>query len=691
MRWGQKHLLTLFHSYAEIFFLQSWVAGLALFLITLTAPQVCLAGLVSVTAAYLFANLIGMKRAFLESGFFTYNALLVGFSIGHLFTLGPLSLFFVVTAAIFTFVLGVMLNHIFATFFKLPILSIPFVIVSSLAYLASYSYSSLHVLDLYQRDSLFNIDLPVWMEGFFRALSAILFLSSPLAGACIAGIIFLSSRILFVLALAGYFLGATLSGLMKGGVLHAYMDPNSFNFILIAMALGGVFMVPSLKSSLIAAFAVTVSSLLLDATSIFWSRYGIPAFTLPFNIVTLTFLYVLGLVAFPYVARVVLRTPEETLDHFISDSNRFRGSIRRLRLPFSGNWTVWQGFDGSWTHQGEWQYACDFLIEKEGQTFEGEGGHLSDYYAFQKPVFSPCRGRIVRVVNSLPDNPPGVVESVSNWGNFVIIETVFLTYVELSHFAQNSILVTEGQWVEEGSRLGLCGNSGYSPQPHIHLQMQVNGLVGAPTLPFSFVGYLSQGLFYSNDLPDEKSVVESLYALADLDFRTNFILGQGFTYRIEKAGKIMGRVTLLVRVSALGESYFETPKGKLFFAKGDLCFYFYRLVGYDPSLALLFAAVPRLPLVFQEGMIWKDTPPVAVMASTWDSFWKKPLIQLLRMIHPSFGSVHYEASWHSEGVIRAVLFGHRYQKQDVQVTLHAVQGFSQIRVGDRALILENKS
>ena len=691
MYWGQQLLRTLFFSYSEIVFLHSWVAGLALFLVTLMAPNVCLFGLLSVATAYFFAHLIGMQQAFLASGFFTYNALLVGFSIGHLFTLGPLSLFFLVTAAIFTFVLGVMLNHIFSTLFRLPILSIPFVIVSSLAYLASYSDSNLHVLQLYHHDDLFMIHLPVWLESFLRALGAIFFVPLPLAGACIAAIIFISSRILFFLALAGFFFGTSISGLMKGSFTHAYMEPNNFNYILIAMALGGVFLVPSLKSTLIAAFAVAVSSMLLDATNIFWARYGIPAFTFPFNIVTLTFLYVLGLVAFPYVARVVLRTPEETLDHFISDSSRFPGSLRKLHLPFSGGWTVWQGFSGLWTHKGVWQYAYDFVIEIQGKTFRSDGTRLNHYYAYQKPVLSPCRGRVIQVVNHLPDNAPGVVEAVSNWGNLVIIETGVGHYVELSHFAQNSILVAEGQWLEVGHRLGLCGNSGYSPQPHIHIQVQSTGQVGASTLPFSFVGYQCQKRFYGNDLPAEKSIVEPLYLLANLDFRSNFVVDQTFTYRVEKAGKSVGRVTFLVQVTETGETCFRTEKGKLFFAKGDLSFYFYRLVGHDPNLALLFAALPRLPLTFQLGMTWEDTPPIVVMDSVWENFWQKPFIQLLRMVKPSFGTVHYEGHFQSEGVVQALLYGPRGHPLHAQVVLHPEQGFSQLSLGDRVLILEEKT
>jgi urea transporter len=45
--------------------------------------------MVAVLAAYGFARFIGMGAAFLESGFYTYNPLLVGLSLGYLFKLTP--------------------------------------------------------------------------------------------------------------------------------------------------------------------------------------------------------------------------------------------------------------------------------------------------------------------------------------------------------------------------------------------------------------------------------------------------------------------------------------------------------------------------------------------------------------------------------------------------------------------------
>ena len=47
----------------------------------------------------------------------------------------------------------------------------------------------------------------------------------------------------------GYYLGVLVKGLMIGSIEAAFLDGNSFNYMLVAMALGGTFLVPSLRSA----------------------------------------------------------------------------------------------------------------------------------------------------------------------------------------------------------------------------------------------------------------------------------------------------------------------------------------------------------------------------------------------------------------------------------------------------------
>ncbi len=619
-------LTTLFNTYSEIFFLRSPAAGLAIFALTLLNPNLSAAGIMAVIAAYLFARFIGMGKDFLNSGFYTYNALLVGLSLGYLFRITPLTVFFVVIAGISTVVLTVMLNNIFSYYFKLPILSLPFTIISSTAYLAASQYSNLYVTGLYpQMFAQLSLPLPDWLAGFFQSLGAIIFLPHVIPGLGLAIILLFSSRILFILAVSGYYAGTLITALMVGSFPQAFSHIHNFNYILIAMAVGGIFLIPSPRSYAMALIGVAMSSILMDSVLVFWSAFGIPVFTVPFNVISLSFLYVLGLVSFPLLAQYLKSTPEETLDDYLATVRRYKGTTRTLSLPFSGRWTVWQAFDGQWTHQGHWKYAYDFVLTTDApdqnppKTHRNDGSQLPDYFSFNKPVLAPVRGRVVKVIAHLPDNPIGQVDKINNWGNLIIIQDYRGFFVEISHFAQNSIRVKEGDWVERQTLLGLCGNSGYSPQPHIHVQVQGTGEIGSYTLPFSFVSYLTKtptggDFFHANDLPAEDATAEPVFRDKSLEIKTSFMLDDVYRYEIWQDGRRNGELSLTVRMALDGTFYFDSGRGQLYFGIYEDTFYMYRLDGQDACLKALFMALPRLPLTGKVGLVWRDYLPVGLAA-----------------------------------------------------------------------------
>ena len=144
-----------------------------------------------------------------------------------------------------------------------------------------------------KRPADLDCGLPMWSAGLFKAFGAIFFLPSVLAGILIAAMILQSSRILFLLAVLGYFAGTFVRNLIFPAFDHSLFDGNSFNYVLIAMAVGGVFVIPSLQSTLLGLLAAAVAPMLVEALTVLGAPYGIPPFTLPFCLVTLGLLYVL--------------------------------------------------------------------------------------------------------------------------------------------------------------------------------------------------------------------------------------------------------------------------------------------------------------------------------------------------------------------------------------------------------------
>lgn len=683
----RQHARAICDSYSEVFFLKGPWVGLAILAVTLLNPNVAAAGMIASVAAYGFALLIHMDRTFLASGFYIYNPLLVGLSIGYLFKITPLTVFFVVTAGILTFVFTHMVHSVLWYYLRLPILSLPFVVISSVVYLASMRYSNLLVTALYPTAiSTLDLHLPIGLSGLLKSMGAILFVPHELAGAALLVVIFAASRILFVLALLGYYTGTLITMMMVGSARQAFGDINAFNYIWISMALGGVFLIPSMKSYVLALIAVATSTLVLTSVEVFWATYGIPAFALPFNIVSLAFIYVLGITGFPMIARLIRDTPEDSLDDYLSTSLRFRGSERTLSLPFSGRWTVWQAFDGPWTHQGSWRHAYDFVLcDDEGKTYQNDGVRPEDYYAFRKPVLSPVRGRVVQVMNTLPDNPIGQVDRTTNWGNAVTIQDPRGFWVELSHFCQESIRVKEGEWVEKGVLLGLCGNSGHSPQPHIHCQVQEAEEAGSATLPFSFVSYVTGQRFHANDLPREKEVVEPLREDQALAIQMSFVLDRQYAYEVFRSGRKIDDLILTVKMAPHGTFSLDSGKGRLTFGRSEGTFYFHRIEGRDPYLEALFLALPRLPLAFREGMTWEDYIPVGTVRRGV----RKAVTLFLSSFHHNLNKIRATCTYRDrrtiDGLVTSEFLGFR---GETEVELDPRDGLRRVRLNNLELRLK---
>jgi urea transporter len=394
-------------------FLRGIRTGALLLTAMLLQPGVLLLGLTGVIAAVLFAQLVQLTPTDRDRSPLLFNPLLAGLGVGYLFQPSASAIFLAAAAGVLAFLVTWTLSHILKTFLWLPVLSAPFILVSWVVHLAAFRYAGLEHAILPAHAYTIGLALP--LEGFLRTLGLIFFLPNVWIGMVVALLLLLNSRIQFMLAVASYFLGTTLRGILTGTFIYVYHDPAALNYILVALAIGGFYLLPSPRSYLLAAIATVLVALLSEAISVFWAAVGLPVHALPYNLVTMMLLYLLTIAGSRSLVRIPQASPEKTLDSELTARRRYQGSGRAISLPFSGAWTVWQGCHGQWTHQGLWCHAYDFVIRNsEGETYAGAGQQLADYYAFQKPVLSPIRGWVVSVVNDLPDCAIGTVDPDHN-------------------------------------------------------------------------------------------------------------------------------------------------------------------------------------------------------------------------------------------------------------------------------------
>jgi len=613
--------------YSALLFLNNKYAGLALLVITFINPSVAFSGLIAVIFAILFAEYLEFKEAYLAQGFYIYNSLLVGMGIGYIFSPSLMSIALIAIVSSFTFMLSFMLNRLFSVY-KIPILSLPFSIVTMFVYLASLKYSGL-LSTLVNNSARYDIHLPLAIGAFFKSFGTIFFLPSHIAGIAMFALVLYFSRITAIMALVGFYAGIGIHSFLLGSFAQSLNDGYAFNYILVAIALCGVFLLPTLKNFILALIGVAMSVVLTDAIGILFNYYAIPVFTLPFNITVIVFIFMLSLIYYKGFNVEIKSTPEESLSNYLSKIFRFGELGAKISLPFSGEWNVYQAFDGEWTHKGKYKYAYDFVKTKDEKSYKNQGLHLQDYYAFGESIISPTSGYVVAFRHDLVDNIIGEVDTINNWGNYIIIRSDLGFFVEISHLMQNSVSVEVGAYIQGDTIIAKCGNSGYSPEPHIHIQVQPLGLLGGFTQKFSFSEYFQGDKLLFNALPKLGDNVHATILDKSVSSRFIFILDDLFSYEIFEKGVKKGKVSFVVKMDEYGAFFLEDgDKNKLYFYNDLKEFYFYNYIGKDSHLKWLFILAPRTPFVQTIGVSYKDYLPVYLLKSKF----KQILIELAATI-----------------------------------------------------------
>lgn len=519
--------------YAESILSRRSLVGAGVLLALAAVPQALVFSAFALGGAALALRGLRLVRAYTP---YSYNALLCGSALASLYALTPLSAALACALGAFAVVVTAALAAFASSFGYLPVAALPYTLsIWAVLGLAPY----LDLTAAAPGADLWAAYLPHWAALWLQCLGSVVLVPKVLAGVALSLALFAHSRIASVIA------GLTLSVIM--GMLQlaplqpadATVQSACANGVVTALALGGVWLVPSRATTLVAVSGGLLAAFFTLGSTVPLYLVGLWPGFLPASsalVLVLSALRQRSDQRSPQLAQSVAANPEQLLlDHLARP--RTQPSGLWLTPPFLGAWTCTQGANGPFTHRGTLAHAYDFEIyDADGSLCRGHGEQAQDYHCFAQPVIAVADGTVIAIENNQPNNIIGDLDSQRPWGNYVIVQHTPELFSMVAHLSPGTVTVYPGQYAQRGSVLGYCGSSGRSPRPHLHFQLQSGPALGAATLPCELQDVVvrtgEQLRFEPLHEPAQGETLRSLvpdYGLASL---IDAPLGAALTYRI---------------------------------------------------------------------------------------------------------------------------------------------------------------
>lgn len=615
---------TLF-SYSQIFFSnRRWFGSLVL-LATFISPIHGSIILFSVLITNLIALSFNFEQKKVRDGFYGFNGLLFGAALSFFYKPNEYFIPILVLFLLINFFINTSIENYFAFAFNLPGLSFPFLISFYLFVIFNRSLKIFELNVSSFQSTQFLISLHPSINLFIQDFGFLILQSSLISGLIIVFAILIFSRIMFLLSVFGFAFSVLLTNLFSIPINSQLGILISLNAIITSIALGGSLVIPSNRSIFLSFLGVLISTVLTIILQSIFQKFNLSVFVLPFNFTVFLLIYAMkfreksGEIVLLYFKP---GSPEENYYYHKNQKSRFeKYKYINVSLPFNGEWDVSQAFDGEFTHKKDWRFAFDFVIKDEtGKTYNHPGLNPDDYHCYGLPVLAPYKGKVAKVIDGIEENEIGKINIKQNWGNTVVFDHGQGLYSAISHLKKNTIRVKEGDEVEKGDVIGHCGNSGRSPEPHIHFQFQKNDKIGAPTIQFPFGHYVVRSNNYyelkSYDFPLKDEKVQKLEINSKVKEAFNFEYGDKFHLQYEKDGKLISEFWE-VKIDPYNISYIESSTGSIAtFFNDEEVFYFTSYIGTKKdALYHFYLAAVQIPFSTMMKLSWKDFYPVSMLAN----------------------------------------------------------------------------
>lgn len=635
-----------------MFFSLNNVFAAIIILVTFFSPTIGLSGFLAVLLINVSAYIMGFNREEIKTGLFGFNALFLGLSLGYEYSFNITFVILFITSILILLLVTVWLKGLFALN-NLPFLSFPFIVVYWIVSLATSNFTNIqldesHIYAIneiaksqssswYQFvHSLDNIVLFPFALSFFKTLAGTFFQTSVLGGILIASGLLYFSRIAFSLSVIGFYLAYFFYSIFGADVNDLNYNLLGSNFIFIAIAIGCFFLIPNTYSYITVIILVPILLFVLLAIGKVLSVFQLKAYSLSFSVVCTAFLFSLNQRWFHnylHLATIQYFSAEKTIYKYLNSIKRFKNEhLYKLALPFTGEWNVSQGYNGKITHLGDWSRALDFVIvDSKSNTYREpmsarEGFSRDNFYCYNKEILAPYDGYVYDIINTVEDNDVGDVDTEHNWGNTIIINHLNGLFSQISHIKKDSFGVFVGQYVTKGTYLATCGNSGRSPEPHIHFQLQTVPTIGAPTLEYPISYFIerkgTEKELKISEIPREGAFISNVQVNELLTVGFSFLPGQKIVFKNDSNGAI---INWEVFTDAYNRTYIYCKESSsyAYFVNDGVMLYFTDFEG-DKSSTLFhfYLAEYRQLLGYYENMSVRDNVPLIHFNQKWIQFFQ---------------------------------------------------------------------
>jgi len=623
-----------------MFFSLNNVFAIIISIVTFFTPYIGLCGFAAVVSINLFAYLIGFNREEIRQGLFGFNALFLGMALGYEFSFNSTFVILFISAILLLLLITVWLKGLLAIY-NLPFLSFPFIISYWLVSLAASNFTNIHLDEshiytineiarnqsssFYQFvHSLDELNMAPFMFTYFKTLAGTFFQTSLLGGMLLAFGLLYFSRIAFSLSVIGFLLTYFFYSIFGANVNDLNYNLLGANFIFLAIAVGCFFIIPNTYSYLTVLILTPVLLLLSLSLGKIFSVFQLKAYTFSFSLICTGFLFVLNHRLFTKYLQVVTIqyfSAEKTIYKYLNSLQRFKNEhLYKIVLPFWGEWHVSQGYDGKITHLGDWSKALDFdIVDSKSKSYREpvslrEGFSRENFYCYNKEIMAPFDGYVYDIINTVDENDVGDMDTSHNWGNTIILNHLNGLFSQISHIKKDSFNVFIGQYITKGTFLATCGNSGRSPEPHIHFQLQTLPTVGAKTLAYPISYFIERNgtekVLRISEVPSEGSFISNVQVNELLTISFSLLPGQKISFQKENSSEV---INWEVFTDAYNRTYIycEQSKSYAYFVNDGVMLYFTDFEGDKSSLLFNFyLAAYRQLLGYYEKIQVKDNVPL---------------------------------------------------------------------------------